>query len=156
MDTIRMERVSLLLARQLPQCIAGYYKLVDESTEEQIPANRVMKVEQVEPLGLAVQMYCLFLRMLQIDYAGVDRMMTTGWTTLELTPEVRDDVVAQARKYFEEMCAYRYFKATASADEMIGDRCLALFPVMKEAPELQAYVKSVSQCFNLLQRFAIA
>jgi hypothetical protein len=156
MDTIRAERISLLLARQLPQSVAAYYKLVDESTEEQIPASRVMKIEQVEPLGLAVQMYCLSLRALQIDQAGVDRMMTAAWTTLELTPEIRDDVVAQARKYYDEMLAYPNFKATASVDEMIGDRCVALFPVMTEAPELQAYVKSVSQCFNLLQRFAIA
>lgn len=156
MDTIRAEKISLLLARQLPQLVAGYYKLVDESTEEQIPASRVMKIEQVEPLGLAVQMYCLFLRVLQIDQAGVARMMTAGWTTLELTPELRDDLVAQARKYYEEMLAYSYFKATASVDEMIGDRCFVLFPVMAEAPELQTYVKSVSQCFDLLQRFAIA
>lgn len=156
MDTIRVERISLLLARQLPRSVGGYYKLVDESTEDQIPASRVMKIEQVEPLGLAVQMYCLFLRVLQIDQVGVDRMMTTGWTTLELTPELRDDVVAQARTYYEEMRAYSYFRATATVNEMIADRCCALFPIMAEAHELQTYVKSVSQCFDLLQRFAIA
>jgi hypothetical protein len=156
METLRAERVSLLLARQLPQSVAGYYKLVDESTEEEIPASRVLKIEQVEPLGLAVQMYCLFLRALQVDEAGVDRMTAVAWTTLELSPECRDDVVAQARQYYEEMRAYPSFKTTASVDEMIAERCQALFPVMTEAPELQAYVTAVSQCFNLLQRFAIA
>ena len=156
METLRAERVSLLLARQLPQSVAGYYKLVDESTEDQIPSSRVLKIEQIEPLGLAVQMYCLYLRALQLDQPGVDRLMTTAWNTLEVTPECRDDVVAQGRRYYDEMRAYPHFRAGASVDEMIGDRCEALFPVMTDATELQAYVKAVSQCFNLLQRFAIA
>lgn len=156
MDTMRAERVSLLLARQLAQSVASYYKLVDESSDEQIPASRVLKVEQLEPLGLAVQMYCLFLRALQVDQVGVDRLMMVGWRTLEMTPELRDDVVAQARTYYEEMRAYPHFKATASVDEMIGDRCVSLIPVMAQAPELQAYVRSVASCFNLLQRFAIS
>jgi hypothetical protein len=153
---MRAERVSLLLARQLAQSVAGYYKLVDQSTEDQIPVSRVLKIEQLEPLGLAVQMYCLFLRALQVDQVGVDRMLMAGWKTLEMTPELRDDMVAQARKYFEEMRAYPYFKATASVDEMIGDRCLSLFPVMAQAPELQAYVRAVASCFSHLERFAIS
>jgi hypothetical protein len=156
METLRAERVSLLLARQLPRSVAGYYQLVDESTEEQIPASRVLKIEQVEPLGLAVQMYCLFLRALQLDQPGADRIVAAAWKTLELSPEFRDDVVAQARQYYEEMRAYPYFTATASVEEMIADRCQALFPVMTEAPELQAYLKAVSQCLTVLQRFAIA
>jgi hypothetical protein len=133
-----------------------YYKVVDESTEEQIPASRVLKIEQLEPLGLAVQMYCLFLRGLQVDQTGVDRMMTVGWKTLEMTPELRDDVVAKARNYYDQMRADPCFKATASVDEMIGDRCVSIFPVMAEAPELQAYVAAVANCFNVLQRLAIA
>lgn len=156
METMRAERVSLLLARQLSNAVAGYYKLVDENTEEQIPASRVLKIEQLEPLGLAVQMYCLFLRALQGDQAGVDGIMTVAWRTLELTPELREDMVAQARKYYEEMRSYPVFRATASVDEMIGERCAALFPVMTAASELQAYIGTVSHCFKALQRFAIA
>lgn len=155
MDTMRAERLSLLLARQLPSAVAGYYKLVDESSDEQIPASRVLKIEELEPLGLAVQMYCLYLRALEVDQAGVDRMAAAAWRTLELTPETRDDVVAQSRKYYEAMCAYPHFRATASVEDMINERCESLFPVMKEAPELQAYVGRVSQCFDALRKFAI-
>jgi hypothetical protein len=156
MDTIRAERVTLLLARKLPAAVSGYYKLVDESTEEQIPASRVLKIEQLEPLGLAVQMYCLYLRTLQGEQTDVDRTMAVAWRTLELTPEVRDDMVAQARTFYEEMLAYPVFRATASVAEMVSERCEALFPVMKQAPELQAYVEVVSACFNILQQFDIA
>jgi hypothetical protein len=155
-ETMRAERLSLLLARQLPGAVVGYYKLVDESSEEQIPASRVLKIEQLEPLGLAVQMYCLFLRTLEVDSVGVDRMMAAAWRTLELTPETRDDIVAQARKYYEEMRAYQIFREASSVQEMVAERCESIFPVMQQAPELQGYVKTVSNCFNVLQQFAIA
>lgn len=153
---MRAERVSLLLARQLPNAVAGYYKLVDEGSEEQIPASRVLKIEQLEPLGLAVQMYCLFLRTLEVDQVGMDRMMAVAWRTLELTSETRDDMVAQARRYYDEMRAYPIFRAAASVPEMVAERCESIFPVMKQAPELQAYVRTVSHCFNILQQFAVA
>ena len=156
METMRAERLSLLLARQLPGAVGGYYKLVDESSEEQIPASRVLKIEQLEPLGLAVQMYCLFLRTLEVDSVGVDRMMAAAWRTLELTPETRDDMVAQARKYYEEMRAYPIFREASSVQEMVAERCESIFPVMRQAPELQGYVKRVSRCFDVLQQYAIS
>ena len=153
---MRAERISLLLARQLPSAIAAYYKLVDESPEEQIPAGRVLKIEQLEPLGLAIQMYCLFLRALHVDQVGVDRIMTSAWRTLQLSPETRDDVAAQARNWYDEMRAYPVFRATASVDDMIRERCKALFPVLSDASELQTYVETVGHCFNILQRLTIA
>ena len=75
MDTMRAERVSPLLARQLAQSVA--VTNCGQSTEEQIPASRVLKVEELEPLGLAVRC-CLFLRALQVDQIGVDRMLMVG------------------------------------------------------------------------------
>jgi hypothetical protein len=156
MDTLRAERVSLMLARQLPNAISGYYKLVDESSEEQIPASRVLKIEQLEPLGIAVQMYCLYLRTLECDQAGVDRVMAVAWRTLELTPEVRDDMAAQARAFYDQMLAYPIFRATTTVAEMVAERCQAIFPIMGQAPELRAYVGVVSACFDRLQQFAIA
>jgi hypothetical protein len=152
---MRAERVSLLLARQLPSAVAGYYKQVDHSSEERIPVSRVLKMEQLEPLGLAVQMDCLFLRTLQVDQVGVDRMMAVAWRTLELAPETRDDMVAQARKYYDEMRVYPIFRAASSVPEMVAERCGSIFPIMKQAPELQTYVRTVSHCFNVLQQFAI-
>lgn len=156
METLRAERVSLLLLRGLAGAIRAYYKLVDESTEEQIPASRVLRIEQLEPLSLAVQMYCLYLRALECDKAGINRIMEVAWRSLELTPEVRDDVVAQAKVLYEQMRAYPIFRATATVFEMVAERCEAIIPTMKQAPELRAHVEQVSGCFNTLQQIQIA
>jgi len=54
------------------------------------------------------------------------------------------------------MCAYPIFRATSSIHEMVAERCESIFPVMQQAAELQAYVKTVSHCFDVLQQYAIA
>jgi hypothetical protein len=95
-DTLQVERVPLLLARGLPKMIGGYYKIVDQSDEATIPAKRVLKVERLEPLGLAIQMYCVYLRSLECNKDATAVVMKRAWRTLELTPEVRDDVAAEA------------------------------------------------------------
>jgi hypothetical protein len=156
MDSLRAERVSLLLARQLSGSIRAYYTRVDESTEEQIPANRVMKIEQLEPLGLAIQMYCLFLRTLECDPKGVDRIIAAAWRTVELTPEIRSDVVTHAHALFEQMRAYPVFRGNAAAEDMVAERCQAIFPLIEHAPELRDYVRVVSAYFHRLQQVVIA
>jgi hypothetical protein len=155
MDALRADRVSLLLARQLPGAIRAYYKQVDESTEEQLPADRVVRIEQLEPLGLAIQMYCVFLRALECDQPDVDRIVSAAWRTLELTPEVRQDVVTQARDLFRRMREFPAFHANATAEEMVMERCGSIQPLMAQAPELRDYVRSVSACFDRLQQFVI-
>src|SRR5262249_33112017 len=85
MDSLRADRVSLLLARQLTGPIRAYYKQVDESDEQEMPADRVIRIELLEPLGLAIQMYCLFLRALECDPERIGRIMAAAWKTLELT-----------------------------------------------------------------------
>jgi hypothetical protein len=155
MDSLRADRVSLLLARQLPAAIRAYYKQVDESTEEQLPADHVVRVEQLEPLGLAIQMYCVFLRALECDQPGADRLIDAAWRTLDLTPEVRHDVVAQARELFRRMRDYPVFHANATAEEMVMERCASIQPLIARAPELRDYVRTVSLCFDRLQQFAI-
>jgi len=156
MDSLRAERVSLLLVRQLPEATSAYYKHVNESTEEEIAASSVVKIEQLEPLGLAVKMYCLYLRIIQDEQVDNDRTMAVAWRTLELTPEVRDDVVAQARAYYDTMLDYSIFHATSTVDDMVLERCEAILPMIAQAPELRDYVLGVAGCFNTLQRFAIA
>lgn len=157
MNALRAERASLLLARQLPKAVSDYYKLVDDSSEEQIPASRVLKVEHLESLGLAVQMYCLFLRALECDQPGMDRLMGSAWKTLVLTPEVRDDTAAQARVFYDQMRAYPIFRETATVTEMVIERCQAIFPIIEQAPELRAFVAALSSAsFNGLQQFTIA
>jgi hypothetical protein len=156
MDVLRADRVSLLLARQLSGAIRAYYTQIDQSTEDQVPASRVMKIEQLEPLGLAVQMYCLFLRALECDQTGADRIAASGWKTLELTPEIRDDVVTEARGLFDQMRRYPAFRANAAVEEMVAERCQAIVASMEQAPELQAYVRALSACSDRLRQFVIA
>jgi hypothetical protein len=156
MDSMRAERVCLLLVRQLPKSLSAYYKRVDESTEEQIPSSRVLKIEQLEPLGLAVQMYCLYLRIIQDEQIDADRTMAVAWRALGLAPEVRDDVVAQARAYYDSMLAYSVFHATSTVTDMVLERCEAILPAIAQAPELRDYVLNVAGCLNLLQQFSIA
>jgi hypothetical protein len=38
---------------------------------------------------------------------------------------------------------------------MVEERCASFLPGLEQAPELRAYVASVSGCFDTLQKFAI-
>ena len=155
-DALQVERIALLLARGLPKLIGSYYKIVDQSDEATIPAKRVLKIERLEPLGLAIQMYCIYLRSLECDKDATSGVMKRAWGTLELTPEVRDDVAAEARQLYDRMLAYNVFRSSSTIGEMIEERCASLLPGLAQAPELRAYVASVSACFDTLQKFAIA
>ena len=155
-ETLQVERVPLLLARGLPKMIGGYYKIVDQSDEATIPAKRVLKIERLEPLGLAIQMYCVYLRSLECNKDATAVVMQRGWRTLELTPEVRDDVAAEARQLYDRMLAHNVFRSYSTIADMIEERCASFLPGLAQAPELRAYVASVSGCFDTLQQFAIA
>ena len=154
-DTLQVERIPLLLARGLPKMIGGYYRIVDQSDEATIPAKRVLKIERLEPLGLAIQMYCVYLRSLECNKDASAVLMKRAWRTLELTPEVRDDVAAEARQLYERMLAYNVFRSSSTIAEMIEERCASFLPGLAQAPELRAYIASVSSCFDTLQKFAI-
>jgi len=154
-DTLQVERIPLLLSRGLPKMIGGYYKIVDQSDEATIPAKRVLKIERLEPLGLAIQMYCVYLRSLECNKDATDVVMKRAWRTLELTPEVRDDVAAEARQLYDQMLAYKVFRSYSTIAAMIEERCASFLPGLAQAPELRAYVASVSACFDTLQKFAI-
>ena len=154
-DTLQVERIPLLLARGLPKMIGGYYRIVDQSDEATIPANRVLKIERLEPLGLAIQMYCVYLRSLECNKDATAVVMKRAWRTLELTPEVRDDVTEEARQLYDRMLAYKIFRSSSTIAEMIEERCTSFLPGLAQAPELRAYVASVSGCFDTLQKFAL-
>jgi len=156
MDALRADRVPIIMARGLKLDMKQYYQIVDESSEEEIPQKRVFKIEHLEPLGVAVQMYCLYLRTLECDYDGSQALMNRAWRTLELTPEVRDDVAALARGLYGQMLAYNVFRANASVLDMVSERCQAIYPQLAEAPELRAYVSTVTErTFNVLQQVTI-
>ena len=154
-DSLQVERIPLLLARGLPKMIGGYYKIVDQSDEATIPAKRVLKIERLEPLGLAIQMYCVYLRSLECNKDATAVVMKRAWRTLELTPEVRDDVAAEARQLYDQMLAYSVFRSYSTIAEMIEERCASFLPDLAQAPELRAYVASVTTCFDTLQKFSI-
>lgn len=156
MDTLRIERVPLLLARGLPKTIAAYYKIVDEADEAKIPAKRVLRIERLEPLGLAIQMYCVYLRSLECNREATNGIMERAWKALELTPEVRDDVAAEARQLYGRMLSYNVFRSNTTLLEMIEERCASFLPGLQQSPELRAYIASVSGCFNTLQQYALA
>ena len=83
-------------------------------------------------------------------------IMQRAWKTLELTPEVRDDVAAEARQLYDRMLAYKIFRSNGTVQEMVEERCASFLAGLAQAPELRAYIASVTGCFNTLQQFAIA
>lgn len=157
MDTLRAERVGLMLARALRGPVADYYRRVDEAGEEDVPSSRVLRIETLEPLGLAVQMYCMYLRTLQGNAADLDRVMSAAWGTLQRTPELHAASVTQAKAHYERMLAYPVFRERATIDDMVLERCADIMPAVTQAPELGLYVTSITQAtWSGLQRFTIA
>lgn len=157
MDALRAERVSLLLARALGGALKDYYARVEQASEEELPASRVLRVEALEPLGLAVQMYCLYLRALECDAADVQRIMAAAWGSLQQTPEMHAASVTQALAHYERMRAYPVFRERATIEDMVLERCDSILPALHEAPELRQTLASITQAsWSGLQRFVLA
>jgi len=153
-DALSADRAAIVMARGLGGRIAGYYKIVEQSSEQQIPSSRVLRIEQLEPLGLAIQMYCLYLRVLECNYDGEKELMDRAWRALA-TPQFRRDVVADAGKLYEAMRNCKVFRADATALSMVEERCAAIHPQLAKAPEFRAYVYSVAEAFGLLQGYTV-
>ena len=154
-QSIAARRAAILMVRGLGGRNTSYYKFVEDSSEEDVPSTRVLRIEQLEPLGLAIQMYCLYLRCLVCDYDGTGALMQRAWQGLLAAPELRRDVVDAAGKLYEGMLGYKVFRANATPLEMVEERCGALYPVLAEAPELRSYVRVVAQALDLLEDFTI-
>ena len=158
MPSLQANRVSVLGARGLGGRIASYYDIVEKASEAEIPTARILRVEQLEPLGLAIQMYCLYLWVLGCYYEKakdqIPVLMDRAWKGLD-HPQFRKDVVADANKLYQQMCAYEVFRANATPLSMVEERCAAIHPALAQAPEFLAYVRSVAKIFETLQEYLI-